>query len=384
MTDDTTATTTDAVASVHAHTPAAIRRAVGARLQACREALDLKRSAVAVASGYRNLSKGSRRVADREKGIVTPLVDEDGYYACLQVDPDEFRAAFARADDIEARIQQLGWDVTAAERQLLARHAGLLLRSAATIGKEPLLATVRSPAVAVRILWAGGGSLSLGTLTRAWAAGALVADTDEHGPVYLFEGAGSALSGSGRCTGVDRSGALRQVRGAPTRFLGREGPRPGPEASPPSPLSLADALAMLGAKVPESRFHRLDADARPDAEPLAVYDPNTRRLRTANGETWALDTKPSADVSIRPVHGGVSVSGGPARPLQVGPGWHLGAFKEDRMEHACGLRLVSGRVEGPGGACPLKVVGPSPPLGVLPVLAAILRQASTASNGRGA
>ena len=371
MTDSGTDTTTE----IFAHTPKALRREVGSRLRARREELGLKRSEVAAAAGYGNLSKGSRRIADREAGKHTRLVNEDGYWSALRLDPAEVLPDLARAEGIEDRIQGLGQDVIAAERSLLQAHAGLIRTRATDLSQDPVLSHVRSPAIALRILWMGGGSLSLGTLATAWAAGSLVADTEAHGPVYLFEGAGSALSGAGRCTGVDQNGTLQQVRQSPTRFLGRNGPRPGREQAPPSPLCLADALATLGVRVPEIRFHLLDADARPEASPVAIYDPNTRHFHTTAGDTTPVDAQAPTDATVQPIHGGVSVSGGRPRPLQLAPGWHLGAFEADQLEHACGLQMTNGRIQGAGGWYPLKVVGPNPPPGVLPFLAALLESA---------
>ena len=369
MTDTRTDTTTE----LFAHTPEALRREVGSRLRDRREQLGLKRSAVAAAAGYGNLSKGSRRIADREAGKHTRLVDEDGYWSALKLDPAMVLPDLARADGIEDRIQGLGRDVIAAERSLLQAHAGLIRNRATDLSADPTLSHVRSPAIALRILWMGGGSLTLGTLATAWTAGSLVAHTEAHGPIYLFEGAGSALSGAGRCTGVDHTGALRQVRQSPVRFLRRNGPRPGREQAPPSPLSLADALASLGARVPATRFHLLDSDARPIHTPVAVYDPNIRTFQTDDGATRTVHAHLGKDVKVRTTHHGVSVSGGPPRPLQLSPGWNLGAFKGDKIEDACGLTLMNGRIQGPRGWLPVKVVGPCPPLTVLPLLAATLK-----------
>ncbi|MEC7946944.1 MAG: hypothetical protein VX265_05205 [Myxococcota bacterium] len=354
------------------HTPLALRREVGARLRARREALGLKRSAVATALGYRTLSQGARRIADREAGIPGPLLDEDKYYGLMEETPGEFRARLFRAEDIEVRIQHLGKDVMAMERRLLQVHAERVLRCAASICRTPALAGVRSPAMGLRVLWMGGGSLSLGALAGAWAAGSLVANTQDHGPVYIFDGAGSALSGAGRCTGVDGAGTLREIRQSPTRFLGGQGPWRSRHPPPLSPLSLADALVALGARVPAVHFHLLAADARPLPELLAVYDPNTGRFRTQAGEARTLAVVPPSDVSVQRTYGGVSVGGSPPRPLQLTPGWHLGAFQEEQLVHRSGLRLAGGRIQADGGRYPVKISGPCPPSGVLPLLAEAL------------
>lgn len=354
------------------NTPERIRSETGAQLRARREALGLRRSEVSTAAGFRNLSKGARRITEREAGASDALPDEAGYFGALQLEPTAIRARFALADEVQGRIQQLGVEVVNAERALLQNHGGRLRQAADSIARDPLLGQVRSPALALRMLWAGGGGLSLGTLVRAWATGALVADTKNNGRIYLFEGAGSALSGAGRCTGIDERGALRTVRQSPSRFLGREGLGLVRPQSAPGPLSLADALAALGATVPATRFHRLDADGRPSPTPIAIYDPHERRLHTANGATAAFEASAGNTVSVRSTYGGVSISGRTPHPVQLPSGWHLGAFESDELRCGSELRLTGGCIQGERGWLPVQVVGPSPPPGLLPLLSTVL------------
>ncbi len=352
-------------------TPARIRREVGSRLRARREELSLKRSHMADAAGYRNLSKGSQRIAELESGTFVPLPDEDGYCAALRIEPTELRHSLARAAQIEERIERLGQDVVAAERALLGAHAELLRKKSAHLEAVPELASVQSPAVTLRIPWLGGLAVSLGALAAAWAAGSLVAETDQ-GSVYLFEGAGSPFSGAGLCTGVDSVGAFRQVRRSPTNFLSSGLVTRLREAPVVSPLCLADAIALLGKRVPTIALHVLDSEARPDASPIAVYDPNTRQLHTGTGGAPIVDESTPQDHRVRGAYDGVSTNARRSGPVQLSPGRHLGAFREEDLKHATGLTLSSGSVRGADGWLPVKVVGPCPPPGVLPHLSSLL------------
>jgi hypothetical protein len=221
--------------------------------------------------------------------------------------------------------------VVAAERELFCTHAALLRTHARRLTKDRFLGAVCSPAVTLRLLWMGGGSLSLGTLVGAWAAGALVADTTNHGTVWLFEGAGSALSGAGRCAGVDESGTLRHIDLSPTRFFSTGFVPRWTAPATESPLCLADVLASLGAEVPAIRFFELSELGLPEPKPMAVYHPTTRCFETAGG-----------------------------RSTRIGP--------SGGDQTNADLRLVQGAIEGPRGWLPVQVMGPCPPVAVLPHL----------------
>lgn len=361
---------------VHEGLPDQLCRAVGARLLARRTALGLKRSAVARAVGYTNLSKGSKRVFDWERGIFGPMLDAAAYCAALQLDPASIKAERQHAEAIRARIDGLGRASNKAEHALLRNNIATLRASATRIAADPRLAGVRSPAMAIRVLWMGGGALSLGGLTTAWAAGSLVAETDAHGPVYLFDGGGSALSGAGLCTGIDETGAVRQVRQSPTRFFRGRGPRPWGDTHPRSAWSLADAVVALGGNAPCSEFYLLDEQGRPFDQPLATYTPSGRVLQVTQGPALQVDAMAEEPVQSRAIHGGVSVGGGAPKPLALGA-LQLGGFRAESVQHASGLRMCGGRVEGPQGWFPVQVRGPCPPPSVLPLIAGILRQLTT-------
>jgi len=367
---------------VHPSLPDQLCRAVGAQLLARREALGLKRSAVARAVGYTNLSKGAKRVFDWERGKFGPMLDAAAYYAALELDDAPIDAARAHAEAIRGRIEGLGRESKNAEHALLRENIHLLRASAERIATDPRLAGVRSPAMSIRVLWMGGGALSLGGLTTAWAAGSLVAETEEHGPVYLFDGGGSALSGAGLCTGIDETGAVRQVRQSPTRFFRGRGPRPWGDTHPRSAWSLADAVAEIGGNAPCSEFYLLDEEALPFERPLATYDPTRRVLKVTGGPTLQVDAVADEPVQSRDLHGGVSVGGGAPRPMSLGS-LQLGGFRAESLQHASGLRMCGGRVEGPDGWCPVQIKGPCPPPVILPLLAGILRQLTPLAEPKG-
>ncbi len=324
-------------------TPTRLRKAMGNQLRKRRETLGLKRSAVAAAVGYQNLSTGSRRIAEWEQGTFHPLLNDSSFLAALGFAPKSLELMLANAVLIESRIAHLAFDVVAAERALLCAHASLLRTHASALSKDRLLGGVCSPAVTLRVLSLGGGSLSLAALTRAWTNGILVANTEEHGPIWLFEGGGSALSGAGRCTGVDGSGTLRHVSGSPTRFFSKGQPVRWWSTVSPSPGCLADVLARLGASVPRIQFFALDDQGRPKNHPLATYDPNSGLFATGQDE---------------------------ATPV----------VSHEEPRQTCDLSLVNGTIEGPQGWLPIKVVGPNPPRGVLPFLQNLLNRPTGASG----
>lgn len=351
----------------HQGRPDQLRRALGEHLRRQREQQGLKRSDVARALGYQNLSKGCRRIVQWEEGRPDTALDPAAYFAALGLEGHDESQTLARADRLQQRIEGLGRSVVNADRDLIRRNAPRFVRQADAICRQPRLAGVRSPAMHLRVLWMGGRALSLGALVSAWTTGRLTARDDHDDPVRLFDGAGSALSGAGRCSGVDASGRIRSVSGSPTRFLrGGPGQPPLPEWAL-SPWSLADAVAALGGSAPCTHVHLLDHDAVPSEQPIATYDPTERTLTWSGGPRWGLAEGGSADLSAHPVYGGVSVGGGPPRPLTIGS-LHLGGLQDEELRHACGLRLRGGRVETASGWFPIALDGPSPPPGVLPLL----------------
>jgi len=353
--------------------PADLRREAGSLLLRQREARGLKRSQVAAAVGYGNLSKGARRIADWEKGCSGPLLDAAAYFAAIGVETGVVESLLRQADAVERRIGLLGCDVIKAERLLLCSHAPRLIEGLPELQRRPELGHIRSPAVSFRVLWAGGGSLGLASLAAGWSDGSLVAETEHHGPVFLFEGAGSALSGAGQCTGIDRHGDTRKVAGSPSRYIGRPGPNRHGTRDAPSPLSLADAVAALGGDVRRTHFHRLDADAHAADKPIATYDPGTRELHVReSGSTCLDDVEPLGEIASHPEWGGVSIGGCRPQPVTLAPDWDLGGFRSEALGHTCGLSLQAGSIQDQRGRFPMKVVGPSPPPGVLPLLANLL------------
>jgi transcriptional regulator with XRE-family HTH domain len=352
--------------------PLALRRKVGLRLRTRREALGMKRSFVARHLGYTNLGKGSTRIAEWERGTIVPMLAEDKFFELLQLEAEPIRAELRRARQIQKRIERLGHDSLAEERTLLCTHAHRLLKRAGRIGRDPKMGGVRTPAARLSLLYVGGGPLPLGALVGAWREGALVAKTDAHGSVLLFGGAGSPFSGSGRCTGADKSGQRRHLQHSPSRYLPRDARSLWSGKRAPSPWSLADVVAAIGGKAPCSYFWRLDEDAEPVGDPIACYHPRRRKLEVAR--TLSLDPAALGPKALqeRISHRGLSVGGGPSRPLQVG-GLTIGAFNTSQVIHPCGLRTGDGCVEGKGKWFPVKVTGPCPPPAVLPLLSGLLK-----------
>ncbi len=228
-----------------------------------------------------------------------PLLNERMYFELLRVSETSIHAELQRSRQIEARMQRLGSDSMAAERQLLRTHATRLRKNTEQIVGDPTLAGVRTPVAAVSMLWVGGGPLPLGNLVAAWDAGALVANTDDHGPVYLYAGSGSPLSGAGRCVGVDQTGAARSVSQSPSRFFRGTSPQQWRRALPPSGKSLADAVVELGGTAPRTHVALLDQNAVPLESPIVSYNPVLGALELASGLDIELALGTSAELRER-------------------------------------------------------------------------------------
>ena len=107
---------------VHRDRPAQLRRQLGSFLRSRREALGLRRSDVARALGYQNLSKGSRRIVDWEAGRPGGILDRSAYLEALSLDGTETLALLARADAVERRLDGMGRGVIAADRALIQEN----------------------------------------------------------------------------------------------------------------------------------------------------------------------------------------------------------------------------------------------------------------------
>ena len=138
-------------------------------------------------------------------------------------------------------------------------------------------------------------------------------------------------------------------------------------------------MAAVGGNAPCSEFYLLDGEALPSGRPLATYDPSRRVIQVTEGPALQVDAVADEPVQSRDLHGGVSVGGGAPRPLSLG-GLQLGGFRAESLQHASGLRMSGGRVEGPEGWFPVQIKGPCPPPAILPLFAGILRQMTSVAE----
>ena len=350
----------------HPVSRAAAKRA-GARILYRRESLGLRRPDVAKALGYTNLSRGSSRLASWEQGVPLPGERLAALAQSLQLSPETLRSWLEEAQEVDQRVRLSGWRTIVATRDLLARHTGRLRARSEALLSRPELAHVRPVPARLSLLWIGGGTWSLGELVTAWAEGGLVTEIDGE-PVWVFSGAGSPLSGSGRCTGVDRHGQLHDIKNSPTHLRGLL--RPGNERSS---WSLGDVIADLGGEVPPCTIIPLDEQVRDIGTPLATYDFHQHALLDRTGQAvWRLEDSSQQEASHRPTDSGVSIGGGPRRSVKLAEGINLGAYTGDVVHSTCGLRLVEGRVEAARGRIPVRLDGPTLPIGTLSAIQRLL------------
>lgn len=341
---------------------------LGHKLRRRRQALGMRPVELAVAIGYTNRSKGARRVTEWERGEWDSITAPERLEEALQLPINSFAGPLRAADEVKRRMVHLGQGCLSAETRLLKDNIELLLSQTESVLASAHLASVRSPIVSLRILWLGGGALDLAGLLDAWRRGVLVAKTDE-GPVYVFEGAGSVLSGAGKCTGVNAGGQIISVPGSPSRLLRGQSKHPWRHERTVSSYSLADAIVELGGTASPTLFYRLDEDAFAEREPLACYDPHRKTFSVCSGGGGIVQVQHCEQgITTKATHGKISVSKGPPRTVSLGPEIQLGGFQHEDHHHSCGLALQRGVVVDGEGGCLFKVDGPSPPPALLPLL----------------
>ncbi|MEC8024438.1 MAG: helix-turn-helix transcriptional regulator, partial [Myxococcota bacterium] len=246
---------------------------MGQRLRRARLGLGLSVGEVAARCGYRNLSKGARKVAAWERGEPEAMLDASLYFAVVGLDADGLHAELEHITSVASRLDHLGDAVLAADRALFCEHISLFLERADLVQERAELRNVLSPAASFRILWRGGGIATLGGLIAAWSHGGLQAEVAGK-RVYLFAGSGSQLSGCGSSLGASICGAMQTAPGSPSKYL--RSVVPWTHREPVSGYSLADVVVALGGIAPSTVLRRVDASANTRSEVFGTYDPNGR------------------------------------------------------------------------------------------------------------
>jgi transcriptional regulator with XRE-family HTH domain len=347
--------------------PNRLRKEMGQRLRRARLGLGLSVGEVAARCGYRNLSKGARKVAAWERGEPEAMLDASRYFTVVGLDADGLQVELMHITSVASRLDHLGDAVIAADRALFCEHIRLFLDRADLVQSRAELRNVLSPAASFRILWRGGGIATLGGLIAAWSQGGLQAEV-EGKRVYLFAGSGSQLSGSGSSLGASICGAMQTAPGSPSKYI--RSAVPWTRREPVSGYSLADVVVALGGTAPSTVLRRVDVSANPRSDVFGTYDPNVRMFQLSGGDAYVLASGEEWAGLARTAEsfGSVAVGGRHKAPLRLGPDLSLGAFETGALQ-ASGYAFVDGRLQRDDGYVPLQIDGPSLPSSLLPVIA---------------
>lgn len=269
----------------------------GRWLRQKRESRGLRPIDLARALGYKNTSKGCRRIQTWESDGVRPDPSQVRLLQqALGLTAEQWSAELAA---MRAAAGPLPADIAQQTKHLLARHGALLLsqreRLQSAEGWRGLVLT----GLSFGMMYIGGeGGIYLQDLLQAWSEGRLQVETDA-GPVWLYSGGGSPLSGMHTMQGFEvRTGACGSYPGAflPTRRRATAEIRAMVQATRarsgrPSHWSLPQLLSQLGIKQPAADLHRAGV-------PAGRYD-FARAILHWQGETVCFPLR-AADAALNP------------------------------------------------------------------------------------
>ncbi|MDP6932728.1 MAG: helix-turn-helix transcriptional regulator [Myxococcota bacterium] len=252
----------------------------GRVLEKLRLQAGLRRPDLARAAGYTNLSRGSGRVCQWERGDRRPTAEQcAGLDRGLGLPEGTVANLWTPLDQVENRHGQARVRVYHRDNALLREHHDLLRAHEQQILDDPAWANVRVDAARISLAWFGGGIFTVGELLKGWSDGSLRWKTTTGESALIYSANGSALSGLRRVGFIASPGASLDGRPHSLAFV-HDLQRPRP---PLSGLSLAQLLAELGVPV-------TDLVIRDHAgQPIARYDHAAHLLRS-------LDRRPLAAI----------------------------------------------------------------------------------------
>lgn len=234
----------------------------GRWLRQKRESCGLRPVDLARALGDTNVSRSCRRIQSWEADGARPDPDQvHQLQQALDLTPEQWSTELAA---MRTAACPLPVDIAQQTKHLLARRGALLLSEREHLqSAEGWRGTVLT-GLSFGMMYIGGESgIYLLDLLQAWSEGRLQVET-ETGPVWLYSGGGSPLSGMHTMHGFEvRTGACGSYPGAflPTRHRATAEIRAMVQVTRacsgrPSHWSLPQLLSQLGIEQPAALLHR--------------------------------------------------------------------------------------------------------------------------------
>jgi len=233
----------------------------------------LKRSEIARQIGYKNLSKGSRRIIDWiEAEKVDPDIYGDRFLEVLGVTREALHQENMRHHRLWAST--VIYRENNFEYRMLARHVNLLLEHQERICSIEQWAQIHLPDIGLFAMYVTTPSIRLGQLLKSWI------DTPmRQGDFFILKGIGSPFSGRHHVYGFDRNTPEKlerreQVFSRMSDVIGQFNPRD----KRLSTWSLGQLLVKLGVELPPTKIYV-------ERDEVGQYDYISQTL-TLHGKTY--------------------------------------------------------------------------------------------------
>ncbi|MBM74750.1 MAG: hypothetical protein CMK59_05070 [Proteobacteria bacterium] len=253
-----------------------------------REQRNISRGTLAKALGYKNLSKGSRKIVSWERGEAFPnKEDSQRIIRAFNISMTEWVKAQDPVDDayrIEDLLAQSRASVEDSTRKILIENHELLLGRADEILKSPNLSQIAIHGQNMGMMYVGGVvNMILGGLISMWREGKF--QTQSH---YLIKGGGSPLSGSQKFVGFKKTvpHEIDMLHSVYSPLASNLGPlmqhvRRLKKDHRYSVWSLSQYLAVIGVDVAPMNIYK-------NGEILGRYIPKKARLELTQASEWGV------------------------------------------------------------------------------------------------
>ena len=256
----------------------------GSWFRSIREQRGIKRSTLAKALGYKNMSKGCRRIVSWERGDGFPNDEHSTHIIrVLSLSQAEWLDAQHPIDQAHSKdrlFQHAQSKVEISVRQGCVENHKRLLQQVDEILETPNLSQIPIHGQHMGMMYVGGAvNMILGGLLSMWSEGLF--QTERH---YLLRGGGSPLSGRQTFVGFEKEEphsveSLTSVYRPLAPSLGPLMQHVRQLKTEYSVWSLSQYLAVLGVDVPSVEIHTEDGL-------LGMYTPKNASLELSNSSEW--------------------------------------------------------------------------------------------------